>query len=316
MPSRTPLTRLQSILKRSGDPARQAVAILELAPDLPDAAIDMMDAALDGADPLLQVAIMDAYFEMTGDNYHQQDLESILDKARSMGDDGEQLYMAARIALGHITGLSADRLDEWGDGQLEITATAQRRRRARRRGRPSVVDEITIIIHGTWAADGTWWRPGGDFFEFTRTELGRDDLYGKADQFKWSGKNKDRKRRQAGIALDKWLRDHPAREVNVFGHSHGANVAMLATHQGLRMDRLIMLSPPVRRDYFANWSNVGQAYNIQASFDPVVAIAHGGQWFRNSHVIEKKLEASGHSASHEPPVWRREKIAEFVSIPW
>jgi pimeloyl-ACP methyl ester carboxylesterase len=223
--------------------------------------------------------------------------------------------MAARIALGRINGLSMDRFDEWGDGQIEITATAQRRR-ARRRGLVEAISEITIIIHGTWASDGTWWRPGGDFFEFARTDLNRADLYDRSDLFMWSGKNRDSKRRQAALALDKWLRGHPARKVNVFAHSHGGNVAMLATHQGIRIDRLVMLSPPVRPDYFASWGNVGQAFNIQASHDPVVAMARGGQWFRLPQVSEKELRAGGHSASHDPGVWRSERVANFVGVPW
>lgn len=316
MPSKTPLSQLKSILKSNADSAKRAVQLTAIAGKLPEAAIDVLDNALASADPLMQVAIMDAYFEMTGDDFHAGDLEDLMRLAASMGDGGEQLYVAARIALGRINGLSMDSLDEWGDGTLQISATTRRRRARRRRGRPTTVNEITIIIHGTWAADGDWWRPGGDFFDYVRTDLGRSDLYGKSDQFKWSGKNRESKRQKAGVELDKWLRAHPAHEVNVFGHSHGANVAMLATHQGIRMDRLIMLSPPVRKDYFAKWSNVGQAYNIQASFDPVVAIARGGQWFKIPQVREKEMRASGHSSSHESQVWRNEALPDFVGLPW
>ena len=202
-----------------------------------------------------------------------------------------------------------------GVSQIEITANAQRRR-ASRGGKAKVADEVTIIIHGTFASNGKWWRSGGDFFEYVKKDLNRSDLYGQGDQFKWSGKNRDKKRRQASTALKLWLKGHPAKKVNVFAHSHGANVAMLATHKYVYIDRLIMLSPPVRKDYYAKWANVGVAHNIQASFDPVVAIAHGGQWFNLKKVNEKKLKASGHSASHDPDVWRKEKIARVIGIPW
>jgi hypothetical protein len=77
-----------------------------------------------------------------------------------------------------------------------------------------------------------------------------------------------------------------------------------------------MLSPPVRKDYFAKWSNVKAAYNIQADHDPVVAIARGGKWFGKGRVLEKELSANGHSASHNPQVWRREGLAGFIGIPW
>ena len=141
-------------------------------------------------------------------------------------------------------------------------------------------------------------------------------FYAKSDQFTCSVNNRHKTRRQAATELNKWLKDHPSREVNVFAHSHGANVAMLATHHDVQIDRLVMLSPPVRRDYYAKWSNLGQAFNIQASFDPVVAIARGDQWFNLSQVKEKKMRASGHSSSHEPQVWRDERLPNFVGIPW
>jgi pimeloyl-ACP methyl ester carboxylesterase len=308
---------LKLILKSNKDAAQKAVLITLLAPELPttDAIGALLDEALLDADPLVQVAIMDAWFEMTGDKYYEKNgnLEKILKKAARMGDGGEQLYMAARVALGRMNGLSMDSLDKQGDGELVITAQA-----LKRRGALKIANEITVIIHGTWASDGTWWRPNGDFFEYVKTELGRSDLYGKPDQFKWSGKNRDDKRLEAGIELDKWLRSHLAHEVNVFAHSHGANVAMLATRKGIRIDRLIMLSPPVRSDYFAKWENVGKAYNIQASFDPVVAIARGGNSFKDEGVNvvkEKTLKASGHSASHDPEVWQTEKLAEFIELP-
>ena len=316
----SPLKKLNTLLKSNKDLSQKAVQLIALAPELElgdtDAIVQAMDDALPSADPLIQVAIMDTYFEMTGDPFHEGDLEDMMKLAQTMGDAGEQLYMFARIALGRINGQIMDRLDTWGDGQLEITATSRRRRRKRRRGPAKIVDEITIMIHGTWASNGKWWRPGGDFFEYVKKDLGRSDLYSKSDRFVWSGKNRDRKRKQAGVELSKWLKEHKSSEVNVFAHSHGANIAMLATHQDIRMDRLIMLSPPVRKDYFAKWSNVGQAYNIQAAFDPVVGIARGGQWFNNSHVKEKKLKFNGHSASHEPHVWRKDKLPKFVGMPW
>ena len=114
MPANKSLARLKKILKSKKSSAEKVVLILELTPEFPDEAISVMDDALTDADPLLQVGIMDAYFEMTGDKYHEQDLEDIMSTAKSLGDAGEELYMAARVALGRINGLSMDSLDEWG----------------------------------------------------------------------------------------------------------------------------------------------------------------------------------------------------------
>ena len=65
----------------------------------------------------------------------------------------------------------------------------------------------------------------------------------------------------------------------------------------------------------------GLLTNIQAKIDPVVAIARGGKSFKKAGapagvVREKTLKASGHSKSHEPKVWKAERLADFVGIPW
>ncbi|MCZ6617789.1 MAG: alpha/beta hydrolase [Gammaproteobacteria bacterium] len=311
------LKQLKTVLQGTATAGAKAAMVIELEPNLPDTAIKVLDDALEGAEPILQVAIMDVYFEMTKDDYHKKDLERILNEAMSGGDASEEVYMAARIALGRISGAKQDALDKWGDSGVEIAAVTTRQRTA-----PGMSEadkartSITVMIHGTWASDGDWWRPNGDFFEYVKKNLEREDLYGEEDQFMWSGKNRDSKRRKAGLSLVNWIDAHPADEVNVFAHSHGANVAMLATHDDLCIDQLVMLSPPVNADYFAKWSNVKSAFNIQADFDPVVAIARGGQWFRLPQVLEKKLKASGHSASHDPEVWRNESVNDFIGIPW
>ncbi len=314
MPTNNEHEKLKAVLSGDYDVARQCVEILALAPTLPEDAFQTLHDALAGADPLLQVAIMDCYFEMSGDRFHESDLEALMNKAAQMGDAGEQLYMAARLALGRVNGLDIDQLDGWGDAEIEITAAASKPRT--RGDGDEAAPSITVVIHGTFAANGKWWRKGGDFFEYLRTDLGLD-AYDQPDVFKWSGKNRDSKRHEASVALSDWLKAHPATQVNIFAHSHGANVAMLATRAvDTPIDRLVMLSPPVRPEYFADWAKVAQAFNIQASFDPVVALAKGGQWFRNEHVTEKKLKASGHSASHAPKVWRDEGLPAFVGLPW
>ncbi len=313
MPSRTPLARFKSTLKGRMNPAKKATIITELAPDLPDEAFAVMDEHIEAADPIVKVAIMDAYFEMTDDDYYEEDLVAILDDAAG-GDADEELYMAARLALGRVNGEAKDSLDGWRDEGFKIVGVGPRPGRGL--AGPKHRERITIVIHGTWAAGGKWWRRGGDFFEYVRRDLRRFDIYDGADAFAWSGKNRDSSRRRASTSLAKWLSGHPAAEVNVFAHSHGANVAMLATRDDIKMHRLVMLSPPVRKDYFAKWRNVKMAFNIQADHDPVVAIAKGGKKFNKPKVKEKELKANGHSASHDPAVWRKEKLAAFIGIPW
>ena len=51
MPTRNPLTKLKSVLESNGDVTRRVVALVELAPILPDSAIGLLDDALAGANP-------------------------------------------------------------------------------------------------------------------------------------------------------------------------------------------------------------------------------------------------------------------------
>jgi hypothetical protein len=194
----TPLAELKSVIRSNKPAAEKAVLISALAPKLPSEAIAYMDEVLDEVDPLVQVALMDAYCEMTDDRFHEDDLERILHNAAAKGDEGEELYMAARIALGRLNKKPADMLGVAGGLRI---AAARTKRAGRRKGvaaRAVARTSITIIIHGTWASDGVWWKPGGNFFEYVSTELDREDLYGGRDQFKWSGKNRDSSRRMAG----------------------------------------------------------------------------------------------------------------------
>ena len=45
-----------------------------------------------------------------------------------------------------------------------------------------------IIIHGTWAQDETWYRPGGDFFESVKSCNNEIKIVDEVISFSWSGK--------------------------------------------------------------------------------------------------------------------------------
>lgn len=310
------LAKFKRLLRSKKDPNQVAAELMALAPSLPEAAIAVMDEALPGAHPLVQVALMDAYFTLTRCDWHLDDLDALAERGAAGHDD--DLLAAASVAAARQAG---EPEDTWVTRGVQIVAVATRRKGLRRRAAPAALREsLTIVIHGTWARDGRWWRRGGDFFEYLRTDAQVTDLYDSTDRFEWSGDNLDRKRKRAAEELSRWVAAHRAANVRVLAHSHGANVASLATHHGTQFDRLVMLSPPVRKDYLPVWSRVRHAYNIQAKFDAVVAVARGGRWFRDvaasPPIREKRLEASGHSASHEPKVWRSERLAQLVKLPW
>lgn len=278
-------------------------AVLKL-PDDVTGAVPLLEKALDGSELDLRVALLDALFRLRGDRSIAQELIAIMDSPATLGDAGEELYMMARIALNRIEGDTADVLN--GEGRaFELHALSV----------PGEGRDLAVIIHGTWASKGDWWRPHGDFHTYLKEQLAMEHLYSGEDPFVWSGRNRDRSRHNAATSLQQWIEGHNPKRLEIYAHSHGANVSMLATHLGLHIHRLVMLSPPVRSDYFALWDEVEEAFNIQARFDPVVGIARGGRWFDVPKVRELELANRGHSASHDPAVWEQNQVPKFLGLP-
>ncbi|MFD5736526.1 hypothetical protein ACFWIY_27505 [Streptomyces sioyaensis] len=119
---------------------------------------------------------------------------------------------------------------------------------------PAEAAHTSTIVHGTWAANGVWWRPEGDFFQFLKQHVSRD-LYDGQGYFRWSAKWKKKERRQAGFKLEKWLATnvvpHPGSGVSEFdtviAHSHGANVSLSAGLVGAKITFLVFLHPAIDR---------------------------------------------------------------------
>ena len=60
----------------------------------------------------------------------------------------------------------------------------------------------------------------------------------------------------AARKLVDWCNQHPAQLLRLISHSHGANVANLATGMGLQTCTLIHLSPPVHDRYMPDIARV------------------------------------------------------------
>lgn len=277
-------------------------AVLRL-PDDVTGAVPHLEKALEGSELDLRVALLDALFRIAGDRSIEKELIAIMESPATRDDAGEELYMMARIALNRIQGDAADALSGEGES-FELHALAV----------PGVERDLAVVIHGTWASEGSWWRPNGDFHSYLKDQLGLEHLYDGEEPFIWSGRNRNRARHDAAESLLQWVEGHNPRHLEIYAHSHGANISMLATHSGLEIRRLVMMSPPVRSDYFPLWDQVEEAFNIQARFDPVVAIAHGGRWFDMPKVRELELANSGHSASHDPAVWEQNQVPKFLGL--
>jgi hypothetical protein len=177
---------------------------------------------------------------------------------------------------------------------------------------------MTVIVHGTFARNRSWYRPGGDFHTYIKRHV-FPDVYAGRDFFRWSGRYSDRARKSAARKLKHWCETHPTRKLRLIGHSHGANVINLATRRGLSACTLILLSPPVRDEYLPDISRVssGTFFNIHSRIDLVVSLLdRSRQNYRHTTVRdhEKRLPCAlaGHSKSHEPKRWKKKDIPQFV----
>lgn len=182
-------------------------------------------------------------------------------------------------------------------------------------GEPS---HTSVLIHGTWARGGSWWQPGGDFHSYVSQEVPPErysaPLYSDPDRFDWSGGWSDAARALGARDLAAWVQDRGLAGLDLFAHSHGGSVAMLASHQGLDVGKLILLSCPVHRHkYFPDFARVQDVVSIRVRLDLVILADGGGQRFRDPRIREHVLPVwFDHSASHDPPVWRRHDVPDLL----
>ena len=128
---------------------------------------------------------------------------------------------------------------------------------------------LTMIIHGTGASKDSWWRPTGQFAQDVHAVTG--DVYQFDDYFRWTGKNRNADRHQAAADLKDWVDAHlqPNGDLRVIAHSHGGNVAMLATRLGLSAAQLILLGTPMRTEYVPAMDEIARLDNVYAPQDVV-----------------------------------------------
>lgn len=170
-----------------------------------------------------------------------------------------------------------------------------------------------LLVHGTFARDGQWWRPGGDFHRYLLRDV-RPDLYAAADRFDWSGGYSDAARALGARDLAAWVRQRGLEGLDLFTHSHGGSCAMLASQQGLGLGQLVLLSCPVHaRKYSPEFGRVREVVSIRVRLDLVILADRGGQRFRDPRIRENVLPIwFRHSDPHEPDVWRRHDVPALL----
>ncbi len=280
------------------DPKRWAQAYADLGDELykaptPETAAALMELCLSHPDELIRVAAASAYFSLSAE---PQTLIKIL--AQGTRSPEPLVRDVAATALAHLAPDHAS------------LRPLTRYKPPQGGAEPA---HTSTIVHGTFAASGTWWRPGGDFHTYLGTQV-LNDLYSGGDRFGWSGGYSDSARAQAAADLVRWVNTHNAMGLDLFGHSHGGNAMMLATHGGLSAGKLVLLSCPVHvHKYLPDFSHASRVVSIRVKHDLVILADRGGQRFHHPRIEENVLPIwFNHSATHEPKVWKKHKILKMI----
>jgi hypothetical protein len=177
-----------------------------------------------------------------------------------------------------------------------------------------------LLVHGTlfgFVGSGMeeWWKPGsGDLHEFLRKGP-RPGVYSGSDYYRWSGGWNDFARDEAVRTLTDWVRGHSLSALDVFAHSHGANVAMLATHR-VPVRNLVLMSCPVHWEiYKPDFANVAKVVSIRAKWDLVIMADRGDQRFPDHPQIAEHVLPiwfARHDSSRRSSTWRREQLAAYL----
>lgn len=171
----------------------------------------------------------------------------------------------------------------------------------------------STLVHGTWAADGMWWRPNGDFWDYVDRNVW-NDLYTGGDVFQWSGGYSNGARDQGADLLVAWMQSHGAAGLSLMAHSHGANVVMLASWRGVTFGRVVLLSSPVHpAQYNMNFSAVQKVVSIRVKLDLVLLADGSGSRFTDPRYHEHVLPVwFNHFATHAPEKWIQYNIPAML----
>lgn len=185
--------------------------------------------------------------------------------------------------------------------------------------------ETILVVHGTWAK-GKWWLPGSPFIDYLDS-VSNNAVYKQPDQFQWTGNNSHSHRLQAGNMLAKWLIKHPY-VTTIVAHSHGGNVAIVASKDLLYGERvinkLVLLGTPSRSDYPPVLRTIGILSNVYSFVDlvqtPTGTFPHRrgeGRTISDSRHTLNIIAGNGklgpgHSDLHEPWAWKANRLDRLL----
>jgi hypothetical protein len=258
----------------------------------PLVAAALFESCLESDDELVRVAAAAGYWEVGLEGARLQDV-----LATGVTTDDELVQEVARTTLARVAPEFPFR-PELGFDDLY--------------GPPQPMN-TTLLVHGTFARQAAWWRPGGDFHTYVLQEV-RGDLYSAPDAFSWSGIYSDAARLLGSEDLVAWLQARASGAVDLITHSHGGSVAMLASYAPLAIGQLVLLSCPVHwAQYSPHFASIGETISVRVHCDLVILADRGGQRFRDSRITEHVLNLwFKHAASHDPDVWRKFGVPTFL----
>ena len=261
-----------------------------------DTMAELFHMSLDHRKDLVKIAAAAASYPIAADRDRAR---RVLVKGLRSADELERSLAATALA----------RIDPKHPGLAKLTSSRLPPKQAQS-------SHTITIAHGTFAANSPWYQPpNGDFFAFIKTLRG--DLYDQNDFFFWTGGYSDAARSDGANLLVQWVNGHSDQGLDLMGHSHGANVILLATNRGLTCGKTILLSCPVHVDkYFPDFSKVTTPiFSVHVKHDLVILADFGGQKFSHPKIQEIILPIwFDHFATHDPAVWQQNQIATQVSL--
>jgi hypothetical protein len=292
-----------------GDEFRAQVAEQLYADSSPETAAVLLQSSLAHPDELVRVSAAASYLEVAPDPVP---LVHVLEAGLNSGD--ELVRDVAATGLGRFAPEDRALAALTGD-PIDTTRFAAPESAERLEGPApgAAAGPGALVVHGTWAKGGRWWRPGGDFHTFVRGF--RRDLYSAADRFDWSGAYSDAARRLGGMQLFDWVKARRMDGLDLYAHSHGGSISMLANQSGMDIGCLVLLSCPVRvHRYFPDFTRIRKGVvSVRVKMDLVILLDGGGQRYRDPRIREHVLPIwFNHSASHHSAVWTRHGVADAI----
>ncbi len=170
-----------------------------------------------------------------------------------------------------------------------------------------------FFVHGTFGHDQAWYQKNGDFYNEYVAQIATSVV---VYSFSWSGRCSHEHRLQAAHSLARkiLLSCHPSDDITLIGHSHGANVCIMAVnelvkkHPMYKIKRVISLATPVSYDplYTPNMKCIDRLYHFFSFGDLVQPVFNFFERVFESHPriwnIAVKIDGkfSGHSDLRSP----------------